>query len=260
MISTVSGYVIKIRQIYKSWKAPKYVWFRGEPDVEEELIPTLYRKKNDGTYHDENKLLQMFRMRAATYSDIAMPERGFIDQWLFLAQHVGLPTRLLDWTENALLALYFAIQKEKPIVWMLDPMKLNELSIKKENNLDSEFEIDPIEEFPLTWIRPEYPRINIGHENIRGAWEGDKKGIHLPAAVHPTYLHPRMSAQRSVFTVHGKDKRSISKQVPSDILVKLIINPRSLPSLYDDLKMLGVEAATAFPELDGLARELSERY
>jgi len=253
MISTVVGYIRKIQQQHKAWDSPMYVWFRGEPESEIPLLPKLYRPKSDGCFHHENKLLQMFRMRASAYSDLDIPDRGHTDQWLFLAQHVGLPTRLLDWTENSLLALYFAIKQERPLVWMLNPLGLNKLSISSA----IKDKIEQNEEFPLTWIKSD---INIGSENIDGAWELDGPGIKLPVAVHPTYLHPRMSAQRSVFTVHGKVKKPICDQVSSNILVQFIINPNARVNISNALKTLGVEEAAAFPDLDGLAKELSKRY
>ena len=210
MISTIVGYIQKIQRQHKSWGAPEYVWFRGEPESITPLLPKLYRPKSDGGSHHENKLLQMFRMRAATYSDVSIPRRSHTDQWLFLAQHVGLPTRLLDWTENALLALFFALKEDRPLVWMLHPMGLNQLTVTHPSIL----KYSDYDEFALTWLRSSAGSINIGHENIRGAWEQDKIGVDLPIAIHPTYMHPRMMAQRSVFTIHGKIKTPICDQVP----------------------------------------------
>ena len=58
---------------------------------------------------------------------------------------------------------------------------------------------------------------NIGVENIKGAWEVTYDGLDLPVAVIPTYIHPRMSAQRSVFTIHGAKKEPISHIVPRGV-------------------------------------------
>ena len=256
MISTIVGYIQKIQRQHNSWGATEYVWFRGELNSMTPLLPKLYRPKPNGSSHHENKLLQIFRMRAATFSNISVPIRGHTDQWLFLAQHVGLPTRSLDWTENALLALYFAIKEDKPLVWMLDPMSLNRLTVSH----PSISQYEDYDEFALTWIRGSLGKLNIGHENIRSAWEQDSAGVDLPIAIHPTYLHPRMMAQRSVFTFHGKIKISICNQVPSDIYSKIIINPKARKKLASQLRILGIEEATAFPDLDGLSQELSERY
>ncbi|GAH33443.1 unnamed protein product [marine sediment metagenome] len=255
MISTAVGFITRIRQVYQSWGEPHYIWFRGEPSCDTPLLPSVYRPKPDGSFHNENALLQMFRMRAPSYYGELIPNRGDTDQWLFLAQHVGLPTRLLDWTENALLALYFALKEKLPIVWMIAPIRLNDLSVS-EKGLDY---VTEIEEFPLTWFRPE-SRINIGHENIRGAWEQDTKGVNRPVAVHPTHFHPRMSAQRSVFTVHGLLKKSLPDLVPHGIISRFEIQPSARDRLSEDLRMLGIEEATAFPDLDGLAKELKDRY
>ena len=256
MITTVSGFVTRVKQTHNTWGEPTYVWFRGEPKSSLPLLPKLYRAKPGGDRHEENKLLQMFRMRAQSYSQNPVPIRENIDQWLFLAQHVGLPTRLLDWTENSLLALHFSLKCDEPIVWMIDPIKLNSLSAERTKDR----RLAKMDEFPLTWYRPKGGVINIGHENIRAAWERDRRGVDLPVAVHPTYLHPRMSAQRSVFSVHGRLKLPIPDLIPKHFLVSLEISPSHKRGLERELRTLGVQEASAFPDLDGLARELASLY
>lgn len=263
MITTIGGYITNLKKQYHNWNSPKHVWFRGEPIVKTKLTPKLYRPKPDSSQHNENKLLQMFRMKAYSFAPDNTPSREHIDEWLFLAQHVGLPTRLLDWTENSLIALHFALKEEKPIVWMLNPMELNMHVIQTMNGKSLKFD-----EFPLTWYRPDpidpknpsLTPINIGHENIRGAWERDNKGLDLPVAIHPTYIHPRMIAQRSVFTVHGHNKKPLDTLVPATIIAKFEISPRARKGILTDLALLGIQESSIYPDLDGLAKELATNY
>jgi FRG domain len=91
----------------------------------------------------------MFRMKAPTFTPSDTPGRDETDQWLFLAQHVGLPTRLLDWTESSLVGLYFALQYSKPVVWMLDPFALN-----RECETPGGWQTPGPRVYPLTWFHP----------------------------------------------------------------------------------------------------------
>ena len=83
-IQSTEEFVSRIRSA--GWS---YAWFRGEPKVDSPLTPKLYRPRPNGSQHHENKLLQLFRMKARTFSALPCPDRGHTDQWLFLAQHVG---------------------------------------------------------------------------------------------------------------------------------------------------------------------------
>lgn len=101
--------------------------------------------------------------------------------------------------------------------------------------------------------------INIGSYNIAGAWEQDTKGVLLPVAIQPTNIHPRMSVQRSCFTMHGKCKDSVFDQVP-DLLRRYDIEPDDCAAMRAELRALGINHASVFPDLDHLAQELRERF
>jgi hypothetical protein len=139
------------------------------------------------------------------------PRSGHTDQWLCLAQHVGLPTQLLDWTESALFATHCSLKEKEPVVWMLNPIRLNSLSYQNPEPPETT-------ELPLS-CHHSPDSVNIGSINIRGAWEQDKVGVALPAAFVPTYNHPRMAAQRSRFLVWGQNKGSLHDPAPDESAV-----------------------------------------
>ncbi len=147
------------------------------------------------------------------------------------------------------MGLYFALLEAEPVVWLLNAVELNNLSV-------TEKAVSTAFRFPLTWFQ--YPegsgRVNIGAFNIQGAWELDGPGVSLPVAVQPTNIHPRMSVQRSCFTVHGKCKASFVHQVPQ-LLKRYDFASDDRRQLLSDLRLLGVSHSTVFPDLDGLARE-----
>lgn len=281
-INSLEMLVSEVKHDYVDWGTSTFPWFRGEPeDITDPLVPRVYRAN-----HNENRLLQHFRMKAPTLGLLSTPPRAHTDEWLFLAQHVGLPTRLLDWTEGLLVALYFAVHilERGAVVWMLDPVELNKQSAPP--GYDDN-------EFPLTWFSPENVlvtrwelvsllrlttdeditdkssrlerllsdiRPNVGHLNVRGAWERDQVGTELPVAIHPTNIHPRMSTQKSCFTIHGMKKDSLASLVGARLLRKYIVAEEAIDSIKFDLQMMGITYSSLFPDLDGLARDLGAMF
>jgi hypothetical protein len=122
--------------------------------------------------------------------------------------------------------------------------------------------IDPntIREFPLPWFNPKRGAKNLVNENMRAAWEADWPGVDLPMAIHPTYVHPRLRAQRGCFTVQGKQKLSLNGLVPKSILKRYVFDPARKAELIEELAVLGITESVAFPDLDGLARDLRRQF
>jgi len=278
VITSIQSLIGEVLKDYTIWNNSSRPWFRGEPrNVSTPLLPKLFRPRN-GRKHDEKKLLHHFRMKAPSLGLPYVPPREYTDQWIFLAQHVRLPTRLLDWTEGLLIALHFALYtaEDGSIVWMLNPGALNQLSI-------SSFETDQVQ---LTWFDQRTRQLqgsdletiqkmiidgekqntilvphNISGININFAWTQQGFTTPYPFAIPPTNIHPRMSSQISRFTIHGIRELGICEMdLGLGVLQKYQIADEAIDAMKDELRIMGITHSSLFPELDGLSDELAEIY
>jgi hypothetical protein len=178
-----------------------------------------------------------------------------------------VPTRLLDWTEGALLALFFAVRTAKVnsgcdgAVWALDPYKLNQrvLAICKDRDWvpgpcapgTSPEEFDEME----PWL----PRRFRGKRLMSSSRPPESA-----FAVIPPHTALRISTQRSCFTVHGADRAYLDDlaggEEGAEYLDKITIPRDRAAWIRRELDSCGIDEATVFPDLDHLGKVLCLKF
>jgi FRG domain len=164
-------------------------------------------------------------------------------------RHYGAPTRILDWSDGALTALYFAVRgtQEDPgkvgaCIWMLDPYRLNRLSFYCVDDSDGVA-------LPDWQAAKEYlPELFAGEELLR----------EYPLAIDPPHGFRRLSSQRGHFTVFGTHLSRLHHLQQRDpyLLERITIPAAAVSSIKSDLEFSGISEATIFPDLEALSREL----
>jgi hypothetical protein len=205
------------------------ILFRGQQRESWPLLPKIARIKNGNcTLKNEFEILTEFKKGAYNFIQ-NRPENEW--GWLAIAQHHGLATRVLDWSLNPLVSLWFAVkdpsyEKENGILWVYSP---NQRSII--NNLKLADEPDP---FKIDRVKVFFP-----HHEI-----------------------PRIRAQAGVFTIHPRvmpDEKFIpleKMQINNEALTQVIVPRESFEKLKKSLDKCGVHAAILLPDLDGLAQRI----
>lgn len=210
------------------------ILFRGHQDSSWPLLPKVGRPGTRLKGKGQSDLARVEKLLFDNFKRFALPllhvkPEDDLD-WLAIAQHHGLPTRLLDWTGNALAALWFAVRfspstrdglQQPGAVWVLNPANIDFLE-------------------RTSAVRP----FNIKELKV----------------YRPRHITPRLIAQAGYFTLHPLDGR-ISRFRPlkkdptlGGDLVEILIPPSAFCDLRDDLERLGVSDLSMFPDLDGICR------
>lgn len=248
--------------------------YRGLSDKSYNLLPGLLRKQTDiydedNNYSVENStylafgkerdILQAFIQEAS--SIISLPSSD-LSRWAEYAQHYGVPTRLLDWSSNPLVALYFACRDKKDkvgCVWLLH---------------SKNYERIPIADHPL----PNMTRREIVAQIIEGS-----EDFIYPLVYTPFYVDTRMSAQSSYFMVWGAKNEPFEKMFSEEkfcmrlpetdngirsfgtheveaLLFCFLVHADTKQTILRELDTIGINEKTLFPGLDGIGRYVERRY
>jgi hypothetical protein len=220
-------------------KKGEIFWFRGHSDLKYELAPSALRfesaemrEKALGLVADMKRFLGMKLTRPPALDDLL--------GWMQVAQHYGLPTRLLDWTQNAAVALFFACSSNSDkdgLVVILNPIELNQrVDAKLPRVFNSETDAE--------LIKP-YFKLD-GHLTSRG-----KRTI----ALNPTWNSERIAMQNGYFTLHGSRKFALDKSQVSFLLYVPILKENK-ESLLNELERVGIGEMFIFPEPEHVCSHL----
>jgi hypothetical protein len=239
------------------------VWFRGQRDAKWVLLSSIHRSANksyeavldglsqagpktQGSEAQEIKLMRdSYKLLFHKFSARAiqlLPEYEKTEWGLvFAMQHLGLPTRFLDWTESFLCALYFAQLERKPsddaAIFIFFPERHNERIMGKKG---------------VVWLRGNIDNLASYHPAVVSQ-EDDMETL----AVEPGLINARMVAQRSVFTLCGASFEPLEQKYPHHIK-KIVLPSAEFNDVQAFLDLTGQTHFGYFPDLEGLREHIKE--
>jgi hypothetical protein len=223
-------------------------WYRGVSHSKYALIPKVYREHLWERHKDyEWWIAGDFENRARPF----IPNHHNYSEWdwYFTMQHYGLPTRLLDWTRGSLIALYFAVKKPQnthiPSVYFMNPYWFDEVVYG---------------EVEGRVYNTDAKSISEAHRSRLSSYlESREKIPDFPLCIEPPVVDPRINAQKSVFTIHGKhinSFRMVARDNEKAQIVKIRFSTKNATNIKNQLYGMGISEGTLFPGLEGVAEDV----
>ena len=210
----------ELAQIAEDFATRNWI-FRGVEIESYQLVPKIGRPDTrkllangaDAGYSLEAEKRSIERFRREVRPHLTLEPRSLLE-WLSLAQHHGLPTRLLDWTTSPVIAAYFAVRP---------PGIVRDASL---------FALPP-------------PFVVENDEDL------DRCNDEV-VAYFPQHLTRRITNQRGLFTWHRFPDRAYQPHEP----IKWVIPSAVCLNIKLALNKSGINEATLFPDVDGIARHV----
>jgi hypothetical protein len=224
--------------------------FRGMADCSWSLETSLSRLGGDFA-RLERHLIRNFRK----YAYMESGESPSLWNLLALAQHHGLPTRLLDWTYSPYVALHFVTDDAERshsdgTIWCIDYTKTNGLL---PNSLSTALGREEADLFTTEMLG-----------DVTGTLEQFEESSTEPflAFFEPPSLGPRIVNQFALFSVLSSTRVRLGDWLSAhqDVYRKIVVPSHLKWEVRDKLDQANVNERVLFPGLDGLCRWLGRQY
>jgi hypothetical protein len=230
--------------------------YRGTANTEWPLLTSLDRLGGTEPPHTKAHLEEHVLRTFIRYSRPYVPQPS-PNPWelLVIAQHHGVPTRLLDWSYSPLVAAHFATLRSQPAgdcaIWRLDWKQVHE-----------HFDFQPfaflIEDLDEVLRRK-------GHDS---AWDLFRKDCSEKEAFaclfDPPAVDTRLVAQTAAFTLCSDQTQSFDQFLCgcglASALTRFVIPARQVDCVRDQLDLCGIDERKIFPDLDGVAAQVRRYY
>ncbi|WP_314587898.1 FRG domain-containing protein [Paenibacillus terrigena] len=222
-------------------KTRGFVWFRGHSNIDFHLNSGLFRdpKPLDVLLKNEVSMYRQFKNLGNLYHN----EVGW--NLLYIMQHHGVKTRLLDWSESFTTALFFAYSNWQPhekdaCIWLLCPSYLNSVATGDQAFFHPDSGND-YEDFIYT----------------------NTLSFNLSVSLYPIRTTNRMNAQQGVFTLQGNSQLPLELEYNGNLvdtrnLLKISLTMDLFYDVRNFLLVSGVNYYNLFPDLDGLAKHVND--